>query len=97
MMQKCGFLFLFLEHIFLIKIKMFLRSFHKFLTFIAATLGSPEINQWTKTNKMVATGGQIKLTIENVWIVFNVDTGNHIKIFDVGVEGDAGGAQETYN
>ena len=46
----------------------------------------------TKTNKMEATDGQIKLTIDDVQTIFNANSGNAIKNYNAGVEGDAGGA-----
>ena len=57
---------------------MYPSNFQKFLTFsMEQPVGAPEINQ-PKTNKMAATGSQIKLKIDEL------NTGNAIKMFDAG-------------
>ena len=72
---------------------MYPSNFWEFPTLVSAATSGCTRNQPTnqpKMNKMVATGSQIKMTIDDVCTIFNANTGNAIKTFDGRVEGDMG-------
>ena len=64
---------------------MYLSNFPQFLTLgLICTATSGCTRYQPKTNKIPATGGQIKLTIDNVETIFNTNTGNAMKIINAG-------------